>query len=134
MSYALAADLLVVLHLLFILFVITGGLLVLRWPGLAWVHLPAAIWGALIELGGWICPLTPLENSLRLSAGEVGYTGGFIEHYILPLIYPPGLTRTMQIGMGMAVLLINGLAYAVLLIRRRRAKRANSSLSTSLKH
>ena len=134
MSYALAADLLVVLHLLFILFVITGGLLVLRWPGLAWVHLPAAIWGTLIELGGWICPLTPLENSLRLSAGEVGYTGGFIEHYILPLIYPPGLTRTMQIGMGMAVLLINGLAYAVLLIRRRRAKRANSSLSTSLKH
>ena len=134
MSYALAADLLVVLHLLFILFVITGGLLVLRWPGLAWVHLPAAIWGTLIELGGWICPLTPLENSLRLSAGEVGYTGGFIEHYILPLIYPPGLTRTMQIGMGMAVLLINGLAYTVLLIRRRRVKRANSSLSTSLKH
>lgn len=122
MSYALAADLLVVLHLFFILFVAVGGLLVLRWTRLAWVHLPAALWGGLIELGGWICPLTPLENSLRRSAGETGYTGGFIEHYVLPLVYPPGLTREIQIGLGIAVLAVNALAYGVLIVRRRQAR------------
>lgn len=123
MSYAVAADILVVLHLLFILFVALGGLLVLRWPLLAWAHIPAAIWGVLIELAGWICPLTPLENSLRQSAGEAGYSGGFVEHYILPLVYPPGLTRDIQIGLGIAVLAINGLAYTVLVVRHRRRKR-----------
>lgn len=121
MSYAIAADLLVVLHLTFILFVAAGGLLAIRWPRLAWVHLPAALWGALIELGGWICPLTPLENSLRLRAGEAGYAGGFIEHYILPLVYPPGLTRDIQIGLGIAVLVVNGLAYTALILRLRQA-------------
>ena len=123
MPYALAADLVLVLHLCFILFVAVGALLVLHWPRLAWAHLPAALWGALIELTGWICPLTPLENSLRRNAGEAGYAGGFIEHYVLPLIYPPGLTREIQLGLGIAVLGLNGLVYGALIIRRRRAKR-----------
>jgi hypothetical protein len=122
MPYALAADTLVVVHLLFILFVVAGGLLTFRWPGLAWIHLPAALWGALIELGGWICPLTPLEIHLRQGAGETGYSGEFIEHYILPLIYPTGLTRDIQIALGTAVLTLNGLAYGVLIVRYRRAK------------
>lgn len=125
MSYALAADLLVVLHLIFILFVAAGGLLALRWPRLAWAHLPAALWGTLIELGGWVCPLTPLENSLRRSAGEAGYTGGFIDHYILSLVYPLGLTRNIQIGLGIAVLTLNALAYGALFVRYRHAKRTN---------
>ncbi len=121
MSYALAANVLVVLHLCFILFVATGGLLVLRWPRLAWVHVPAALWGGLIELGGWICPLTPLENALRRSAGDAGYPGGFVDHYLIPLIYPPGLTRDLQIGLGIAVFAVNALAYGALIIRCRRA-------------
>ncbi|MEA3277371.1 MAG: DUF2784 domain-containing protein [Pseudomonadota bacterium] len=118
---ALAADLLVLLHLAFILFVALGGLLVLRWARLAWVHLPAASWGAAIELTGWICPLTPLENHLRRMAGSNGYSGGFIEHYIVPLVYPPGLTRSIQISLGIAVLAVNALAYAALIYRLRRA-------------
>lgn len=129
MPYAMAADLLVVLHLIFILFVAAGGLAVLRWPRLAWAHLPAAVWGAAIELGGWICPLTPLENSLRLRGGEAGYTGGFIEHYILPLVYPSGLTREIQIGLGIAVIVVNGLAYTTLVLRRRRAGRGKHGKS-----
>jgi hypothetical protein len=130
MPHALAADLLVVLHLCFILFVVVGGLLVLRWPRLVWAHLPAAVWGVLIELGGWICPLTPLENLLRRSAGEAGYAGGFIEHYILPLVYPPGLTRSIQVGLGIAVLTLNALAYGLLVIRLRRRACARRNPST----
>jgi hypothetical protein len=122
MSYTIAADLLVVVHLLFILFVAAGGLLTLRWPSLAWVHLPAALWGAFIELGGWICPLTPLEINLRQSAGEAAYSGEFVEHYVLPLVYPSGLTRDIQIGLGIAVLTLNGLIYGTLIARCRRAK------------
>jgi len=122
MSYALAADLLVVLHLCFILFVAVGGLLILRWPHLAWAHVPATVWGTLVELEGWICPLTPLENGLRRSAGKAGYSGGFIEHYVLPLVYPPGLSRNLQIGLGVALLTINSLAYAILILRYRRKK------------
>lgn len=120
MPYTIAADLLLVLHLCFILFVIAGAPLVLRWPRLVWAHLPAVLWGAMIEFGGWICPLTPLENSLRYNAGEVGYAGGFVEHYILPFVYPPGLTREIQIGLGIAVLVLNALVYGALMIRRRR--------------
>jgi hypothetical protein len=122
MFYALSADILVVLHLCFILFVAAGGLLVLRSPLLAWVHIPAVAWGVMIEFGGWICPLTPLENSLRQRAGEAGYTGGFVEHYLIPLVYPPGLTRDLQIGLGIAVLVVNALAYGALVLRRRRAE------------
>jgi hypothetical protein len=122
MPYALAADILVVLHLLFILFVVAGGLLALRWPTMTWVHLPAALWGALIEFQGWICPLTPLEINLRQRAGEAGYSGGFIEHYVLPLVYPSELTRDIQIGLGIAVLTLNALIYGALIVRCRRAK------------
>ncbi len=98
-----------------------GGLLVLRWPRLAWLHVPCFAWGALISLAGWICPLTPLENDLRRRAGEDGYAGSFVEHYILPILYPGALTREIQVGLGVAVLLVNGAVYAVLLRRRRGA-------------
>jgi len=118
MFLRLAADLLVLVHLLFILFVVAGGFVALRWPRVAWVHLPAALWGGLIELGGFICPLTPLEVHLRQSAGAAGYSGDFIDHYLIALLYPPGLTRDMQIALGILVLLLNGAVYAVLLRRR----------------
>ena len=117
MLYRLAADLLVLLHLLFILYVIAGGLAVFKWPWTAFLHLPAAVWGALIEFRGWVCPLTPLENRLRQLAGEDGYTEGFIEHYILQVVYPPGLTRDMQMTLGTIVVAINVLVYGVLLYR-----------------
>jgi hypothetical protein len=107
----MAADAVLVLHLLFVVFVVLGGLAVLRWPRLAWLHVPAAIWGVLIEFGGWICPLTPLENSLRERGGEVGYTGGFIDHYVTSLIYPDGLTRPLQFAVGALVLAINAYVY-----------------------
>ena len=100
----LAADLLVVIHLGFILFVIGGGFLLLKWRWLVVAHLPAALWGALIEFQGWLCPLTPLEQRLRLAAGEQGYAGGFIQHYLLPVIYPEALTRDIQILLGVAVI------------------------------
>jgi hypothetical protein len=113
-----AADLLVLLHLAFIIFVVAGGLAVFKWPWMALLHIPAAVWGAIIEYKGWICPLTPWENSLRRLAGEEGYTEGFIEHYILQLVYPPGLTRDMQTTLGTVVLVINLLIYSVLLYRQ----------------
>jgi hypothetical protein len=118
MTYRFLADFLVVFHLAFVLFVVLGGLLVLRWPRLAWLHLPAAAWGAWIEAAGWICPLTPLENDLRRAAGQSGYPGGFIEHYILPVLYPPGLTREAQLILAALVVVINVITYGVLLWRR----------------
>lgn len=119
---ALAADAVLLLHLLFILFVVLGGLLVLRWPRLAYLHLPALLWGMTVEWTGWICPLTPLENALRVAAGEQGYSGGFIEHYVWPLIYPAGLTRGIQVALGFAVLSINAVIYGVAIGRLRRAR------------
>jgi hypothetical protein len=113
------ADLVVIVHGLFILFVVAGGLLVLRWPRVAWLHLPAAAWGVLIEWSGWICPLTPLENTLRQAAGQAGYSGGFVERYLLPLIYPAGLTPAVQLWLGAVVLAVNVVVY-VLWWRRRR--------------
>ena len=121
MIYRALADLVLVVHLLFVLFVVLGGLLVLRWPALAWLHIPAAVWGVLIEYTGWICPLTPLENSLRVRGGDAGYTGGFIQHYIQPLLYPSGLTRGTQIVLGSLVLLLNLSAYGILLMMVKRA-------------
>jgi hypothetical protein len=115
----IAADAVLVTHLAFVLFVLLGGLLVLRWPKLAWLHLPAVVWGALIELNGWICPLTPLEVALREAAGGTGYRGDFLQHYIVALLYPEGLTRTMQLGFGGLVLLINTAIYVVILRRPR---------------
>lgn len=118
------ADALALLHFGFVVFVVAGGVLVLRWPRVAWAHLPAAAWGVAIELGGWICPLTPLENALRRSAGESGFTGGFVEHYLLPVLYPAGLTRTVQIGLGVGVLLLNLLVYGWWVWRRVRRIRS----------
>ncbi len=132
MSPRLLADVLVVLHLLFILFVVLGGLLVLRWPRLAWVHLPVATYGVLIEMVGWMCPLTPLENRLRLEAGQAGYAGGFVEHYIIPVVYPPGLTPALQMVLGLLVLAVNAGVYA-LAIRRRRRRRSRARAAARLR-
>lgn len=115
--YRVAADLLVLLHLVFILFVVAGGFAVFKWPWMAFLHIPAAIWGALIEYRNWVCPLTPLENRLRQLAGDDGYSEGFIEHYILPLVYPPGLTRDLQTTLGTIVVVINLLVYGVIVYR-----------------
>lgn len=111
MTTAILADLVVLLHLAFILFVLFGGLLVLRWRRLMWMHLPVVAWGAAIEFVGWVCPLTPLENRLRAAAGDAGYGGGFIEHYLIPLIYPADLTRELQWLLGAVVLVINAVVY-----------------------
>lgn len=111
MSYALLADAVLLLHFAFVLFVVGGGLLVLKWPKAVWLHLPAVIWGAWIELSGSICPLTPLEQSLLTSAGEDSYAGSFIGHYLGPVLYPVGLTEEMQWWMGMIVIAINVLVY-----------------------
>jgi hypothetical protein len=118
-AYGLAADAVVAVHFLFVLFVGAGGLLLIRWPRLAWLHLPCAIWGAAISFGGWICPLTPLEVRFRVLAGQGGYAGGFIEHYLVPILYPAALTREMQFGIGAGVLVINAVAYAIVFARRK---------------
>jgi len=117
--YRVLADLVLLIHLAFVLFVVLGGLFVLRSPRLAWLHIPAAVWGVLIEYTGWICPLTPLENSLRVKGGEAGYSGGFIQHYIQPVLYPAGLTRSTQVVLGSAVLILNLAAYAIVWSRSR---------------
>ena len=101
------ADAVVAVHFLFVLFVLFGGLLVLRWRWVRWLHLPAAAWGALIEFAGWTCPLTPLEKWLRREGNLGGYEGGFVEHYILPVLYPQALTRTIQLVLGGIVVLLN---------------------------
>ncbi len=116
----LLADGVLIAHLAFILFVMLGGLLVLRWPKLVWLHMPAVVWGIYVELSGRICPLTPLENSLREVAGQRGYSGGFIEHYVTALIYPDGLSRTMQMVLAIVVIVVNASVYA-LFVRRRRS-------------
>lgn len=106
-----AADAVLVVHFLFVAFVILGGLLALRWRKLAWAHVPVALYGAAIEFLGFICPLTPLEVWLRRRGGEAGYEGGFIEHYITAALYPTGLTREIQLTLGVAVLAINAAIY-----------------------
>jgi len=121
MILRLLADLVLAGHVAFVIFVVAGGLLVLRRPGAAWVHLPCAAWGAWVEIAGWICPLTPLEVHLRRAAGEAGYSGGFLEHYVEPVLYPAGLTRRIQVGLGIAVVLLNVGVY-VIAWRRRRAR------------
>jgi len=112
------ADFLVILHMAFICFVILGGVLVIRWKRVSFLHIPAVVWGALIEFQGWICPLTPMEQHLRHLAGQSGYRDGFIEHYLVPLIYPNGLTRTLQISIGVFVILVNLAIYGWLLYDR----------------
>ena len=119
MLYHWLANLIVLIHLGFVLFVVLGALLVIRWPRLVWIHAPAAIWGALIEFAGWICPLTPLENHFRRLAGEGGYQGGFIDHYVTALIYPSGLSRNFQILLGVMVVLVNVACYWIIVRRVR---------------
>jgi hypothetical protein len=111
MTYQIAASATALLHLAFILFVLFGGLLVLLWPKLMWMHLPAAVWGVLIEFFGWWCPLTRWENYFLREAGRAGYDGGFVAHYILPVIYPPGLTRGLEVAIGLFVLVLNAGIY-----------------------
>ncbi len=118
MLYSAVANLLMLVHFWFILFVILGGLLLFWWPRLVFVHLPTAAWGVMIELNHWICPLTPLEQSMRSAAGQDGYTGGFIDHYINPLIYPEGLTPQFQQVLGFSLLLLNAVIYGIWLLQR----------------
>ena len=127
MIFRILADAVLVIHLGFILFVVAGAFLV-RWRrGVAWVHLPAAAWGALIEFMGWRCPLTPLEIWARSRAGETGYSGGFIEHYLLPVVYPAALTPDVQIVLGALVVVVNVSIYAwILLVRPRPQQRSDT--------
>jgi hypothetical protein len=118
MGYRLAADAVVALHFAFIAFAVLGGFLVRRWPWVAWLHLPALAWGSWIAFTGSICPLTPLELRYRALAGEQGYEGGFIEHYLTRVIYPEGLTRGQQATLGAILLFLNFLAYARVRSRR----------------
>lgn len=117
MGFRLLADAVVALHAAFVAFVALGGFLVLRWPRAAWLHLPAASWGALVELAGWVCPLTYLENWLRARGGEQGYTGGFVEHYLLPALYPSWLDRPSQLALGIAVIGLTAALYAISILR-----------------
>jgi hypothetical protein len=115
------ADLVLVLHAAFVAFAVLGGLLALRWPRAAWLHLPAAAWGTIVELTGWTCPLTPLESSLRVAAGGEEYRGGFLEHWLDALLYPSALARGDQVVLGLSLLTFNVAVYAVVLRRLRRA-------------
>lgn len=112
MVYYVFTNLVIVVHLAFVLFVVLGGFFVLRWKRFAWIHVPAVLWAALIEFAGWICPLTPLENWLREKGGAIGYQSGFIEYYIYPLLYPTMLTRYLQVCLGLFVLVVNLGIYA----------------------
>ena len=118
MVLRILADGTVVLHLAFVVFVVLGGFLVARWPRVAWLHLPAAAWGALVEFAGWVCPLTPLENWLRAQGGRSAYTSSFIEHYLLPILYPASLSRELQWALGGLVLVVNSVVYVIVLRRR----------------
>lgn len=117
MLYKFLADLVLVLHLGFILFVLFGALLAFKYPRTIWFHAPIAVYGMLISFFRWICPLTPLENYFRILAGEKGYEGGFIGHYILPIIYPEGMTPGITMAMGLFVLVWNGMLYGMLIYR-----------------
>jgi hypothetical protein len=131
MMFRLLADATVALHLAFVLFVVAGGLLVIRWPRLAWAHIPSVVWGAWVEFSGWVCPLTPLENWLRQQAGQAVYTASFVDRYVLPVLYPSVLSRETQWLLGAFVLGVNVGVYLVVLHRRfsprRRANRSGGS-------
>ncbi len=117
--FRLLADTTVVIHFAFVLFVVLGGLLVLRWPRIAWLHVPSAAWGMAVEFAGWICPLTPLENALRERAGIASYQGDFIEQYVIPVLYPARLTHGTQLVLGSIALAVNAFVYSRLLSRGR---------------
>ncbi len=124
MSAGLAADAIVVAHLAFVAFVVAGGLFVLREARVALVHLPAVAWATYAEATSTICPLTPLENRLRAVAGEAGYAGGFVEHYLIPLLYPAGLTPAHQRWIALFVVVVNALLYLLALARAWRRRSA----------
>ncbi len=126
MPYRLAADAVLLFHLAFIVFALLGALLALRWAWAPWVHLPAAAWAFFVESTGRICPLTHIENDLRARAGQAGYEGGFIEHYLLPVIYPAGLTRDVQFVLAGVVVAVNLALYAWVVVRSRRVHRAGT--------
>jgi hypothetical protein len=126
--FGLLADLVLVCHAAFVLFAILGGLLALRWRKIPWLHLPAVAWGGFIELSGGTCPLTPLENSLREAGGTAGYSGDFLDHYIVPVLYSSTLTRNDQIAFGIGLVALNVLVYAFVL--RRHATRGGSNDAT----
>jgi hypothetical protein len=126
MIHALLADLVVVVHALFVAFAVAGALAALWWRWAPIVHLPAVGWGVALELGGWICPLTPLENSLRRAAGEAGYSGGFVEHHLIPLLYPAALSPDLQVALGAGLLAVNLLLYAWVARRLRRRPRSRA--------
>ncbi len=119
MAYRAAADAVLVAHFAFVLFAALGALLVLRWPRIAWLHLPSAAWAAWVEFSGEVCPLTPLEQSLRASSGDTGFAGDFIEHYMTSLLYPEGLTRNVQLALGALVVAINAAIYLIAIARKR---------------
>ena len=121
----IAADAVVLIHFAFVLFVVFGGFLVLKWPSVMWLHLPCVAWGVWVELTGRICPLTPLENQLRMAAGLEGYSGGFIEHYIIPLLYPAEFSRDLQLVLGAVVVGVNLLIYTWLTLRWIRKRRSS---------
>lgn len=121
MIYLVLADALVLVHALFIVFVVLGGLLTIRWRWVVYLHVPALVWAVLLELFAWRCPLTPWEQQLRRAAGAASYEGGFISHYLLPLIYPAGLTPDIQVLLGGFVVVINTLIYAAIAWFRRRS-------------
>lgn len=120
MGYRVAADGVLIVHAAFVLVVALGGLLLLRWPRLAWLQLPAVIWAVLLEINGWVCPLTPLEVTLRQMAGDAGYAGGFVDHYVASLLYPRALTREVQTTLGVVIVLVNAVIYAAVAMRWRR--------------
>lgn len=122
MAYRILADAVLILHLLFIAFVVLGGLAMLRFAWMAFIHIPAALWGAIIELTGGLCPLTTLEVSLRHRAGDAGYSESFIEHYLLPVIYPHELTRDTQFLLAGIVIVINLAIYGWAIYRRRNSR------------
>ena len=126
MGWRALADFVVGIHVGFVLFVIFGGLLVLKWPKTAWLHLPAVAWGVWVELAGWICPLTPLENYLRAQDGGGVYSESFVERYLLPVLYPDALTRELQLALAAAVLAINAAVYGRLIVMRRRGSVRNT--------
>jgi hypothetical protein len=129
MWYRLLADAVLVFHFGFVVFVVLGGLVVWRWRPAVLLHAPAALWGMLIQLNGWVCPLTPLENRLRILGGQAGYSGGFLEHYLLSILYPAGLTRHLQLLLGAGVVVVNLWVYAYLF--RRRGKSAQRRVAAT---
>lgn len=125
MIYAMLADAVVIVHAAFVIFALFGGFLILRWRLLAWLHIPAVLWAALVEITGWFCPLTPFENLLRQRAGKITYRSDFIDHYIMPALYPDALTHELQIILGLSVLFINLLIYAWIWHRSKKASHAS---------